>query len=285
MTHDDSDDLAELRREIDRIDSALLALVVERRDVSVRIGARKGDGGRALRPGREAAVLRRLVDEAAGALPTDALVRLWREVFALSTRAQGAFAVTVCAPPDDRAVWDLARAHFGHATPFRRVDRAAQALREVVEDEAQAAVLPPPGDEVLWWTGLVESQPRLHVTARLPILAGEPNGDADGGEAMVVAARPPDPSGDDVTLLALSAGGQSSRGRLRDLLAEAGFEASWRGATRADAEAGTWHLIEVAGFVEAEDPRLRELPRDHPRELERCVRIGAWARPLAASPG
>ena len=281
MTQDDSEDLAELRREIDRIYSALLALLVERREVSERIGARKRDGGRAFRPGREAAVLRRLVDEASGALPSEALVRLWREIFALATRAQGPFAATVCAPGGDRTVWELARAHFGHATPFRRVDRAAQALREVAEDEAQAAVLPPPSDDVLWWTGLIESQPRLHVTARLPFLAGDAGGEADGDEAMVVTARPPDPSGDDVTLLALAAGGPSSRGRLRDLLAKAGFEATWRGATRADGGPESWHLIEVAGFVEAEDARLRELPRDHPRELERCVRIGAWARPLA----
>jgi chorismate mutase len=282
MLHDDSDDLAELRREIDRIDSALLALVVERREVSMRIGARKGDGGRALRPGREAAVLRRLAEEASGALPTDALVRLWREVFALSIRAQGPFAVSVCASSGDRSVWDLARGHFGHATPFRRVDRAARALRDVAEDEVQAAVLPAPSDEVLWWTGLVDSQPRLHVTARLPFVVGDPRGEADGGEAMVVAARPPDPSGDDVTLLALSARGQSSRGRLRDLLAEAGFAATWRGATSGEGGSDTWHLIEVSGFVDADEPRLRELPRDHPREMDRCVRLGAWARPFSA---
>jgi len=103
MAQDDVDDLAELRREIDRIDSALLSLVVERRGVSERIGARKGDGGRALRPGREAAVLRRLVDEAAGGVPTEALVRVWREIFALSIRAQGPFAVEVCAPTGARA--------------------------------------------------------------------------------------------------------------------------------------------------------------------------------------
>ncbi len=282
MTHDDTDALADLRREIDRIDSALLALVRERREVSARIGARKGDGGRALRPGREAAVLRRLEREAAGTVPTDALVRLWREVFALSIRAQGPFTVAVCAPTGERAIWDLARAHFGHATPCRRVDRAAQALRDVAEDGVQAAVLPPPNDDVLWWTGLIESQPRLHVVARLPFVAA--TGDSDGAEALVVTARAPDASGDDLSLLAIAARAELSRGRLRDLLAEAGFDAHWRGATRPPGSLEAWHLIEVAGFLEVDDPRLVELPRDHPRELERCVRIGAWARPLATPP-
>jgi chorismate mutase len=277
MTHDDLDDL---RREIDRIDSALLALTAERREISARIGARKGDGANALRPGREAVVLRRLVDEAAGRLPTDALVRLWREIFACSIRAQGPFAVAVSAPTGDRPLWDLARAHFGHATPFRRVDRAAQALRDVAEQRVQAAVLPPPDDDALWWTGLIESQPRLHVVARLPFVASEPAGEADGGEGFVVTARPPDASGDDVSLVALSAGAQLSRGRLRDLLAEAGFAAGWRGATRPPGSHEAWHLIEVAGFLEADDARLRELVRDHPRDVERCVRIGAWARPF-----
>ena len=281
MTQDHSEDLAALRREIDRIDSALLALVVERRDVSARIGALKGAGGRALRPGREASVLRRLAGEAASGLPTEALVRLWREIFALSIRAQGAFTVSVCAPAAAPEPWDFARAHFGHATPFRRVERPAQALRDVAEDQAQAAVLPAPGDDVPWWTGLIDSHPPLHVVARLPLIAGEPGGDADGGEALVVAARPPDPSGDDVTVLAVAAAGELSRGRLREVLAEAGFEATWRGTTRPAGGAETWHLIDVAGFVDVDDPRLRELPRDHSREVERCARLGAWARPLA----
>jgi chorismate mutase len=283
MTHDDSDDLADLRREIDRIDSALLELVVERRAISARIGERKGNSGRALRPGREAWVLRRLHEEAGGALPADALVRLWREIFALSIRAQGPFTVSVCAPAPERVIWELARAHFGHATPFRRVERAAQALRELAEDTVQAAVLPPPDDDALWWTGLIESQPRLHVVARLPFVAAEQPGEADGAEAFVVGARAPDASGDDVSLLAVSAGAELSRGRLRDLLAEAGFEAGWRGVTRPPGSNEAWHLIEVGGFLDADDHRLRELVRDHPRDLERCVRIGAWARPVTAA--
>lgn len=281
MTQDDNDDLADLRGEIDRIDSALLALIRERCEVSVRIGDRKGSNGRAVRPGREATILRRLVTEAAGDVPADGLIRLWREIFALSIRAQGPFHVAVCAPTGARPLWDLARAHFGHATPFRRVDRAAQALREVAEDVVQVAVLPPPNDDVLWWTGLIESQPRLHVVARLPFVAADTGAEADGGEALVVCARGPDRSGDDVSLLALSADAQLSRGRLRDLLAKAGFEAAWRGATRPPGSEEAWHLIEVGGFLEADDARLRELARDHPREIQRCVRIGAWARPFS----
>jgi chorismate mutase len=281
MTHDDLDDLADLRREIDRIDSALLALMAERREISERIGARKGDGANAFRPGREAAVLRRLVEEARDRLPTEALVRLWREIFACSIRAQGPFSIAVSSPRGELPLWDLARAHFGHATPLRRVDRAAQALRDLAEEQVQAAVLPPPDDDALWWTGLIESQPRLHVVARLPFATGEPAGEAGGAEGFVVTSRPPDASGDDVSLVALSAGAQVSRGRLRDLLAEAGFAASWRAAARPPGGHEAWHLIEVSGFVDTDDARLRELARDHPRDIERCVRIGAWARPFS----
>jgi len=283
MMKDDSEELAELRREIDRIDSALLALVIERRGISARIGDRKGAAGRALRPGREAAVLRRLANEAGDALPAETLVRLWREIFALSIRAQGPFRVAVCAPTGERAVWDLARGHFGHAMPLRRVDRPAQALRLLADEAVEALVLPPPTDDVLWWTGLIESQPRLHVISRLPLVAGDLATDADRSEAFVATAREPDRSGDDVSLVALSAAAQVSRGRIRDLMAESGFEATWRAATRPPGSPEAWHLIEVPGFLEADDVRLRELPRDHPRELERCVRIGAWAQPLAAS--
>jgi chorismate mutase / prephenate dehydratase len=281
MTPIDDDRLAELRRDIDRIDSAMVALLAERQAVSRRIGEVKAASDLLYRPGREARVLRRLVDEVAGKVDQAAVVGLWREIFAASTRTQGAFAVAVCAPTGERPIWDLARNHFGGATPLVRVERPAQALRALTDESVQVAVLPPPGDEVLWWTGLIEASPRLHVVARLPFGVFEKDGGNDGVEAFAVSPVWPDPSDADASLLAVNAPAGVSRGRLKDLLAEAGLESSPRAATRPPGSQEAWHLIEVDGFVEESDARLANLAREHGREVERCVRVGAFAKPLA----
>lgn len=282
MNDDNASELERLRRDIDRIDSELGQLLVTRQAVSERIGTLKTSTADVLRPGREAQILRRLVHEIGGGIAPESVLRIWREILATSTRAQAAFAAAVCAPTGERALWDVARSHFGGATSLQCVDRPPQGLRAVADDSAQVAVLPPPSDDLLWWTGLIESVPRLHVVARLPFGPPRPGEGADRVEAFVVGRMAPDPSGDDISVLALNAAGGLSRGRLRDLLAEAGLDATWRAVTRPPASQEVWHLIEVDGFVAEDDRRLVELPRDYPREVERCVRLGAYARPLAA---
>ncbi|MEO1089962.1 MAG: chorismate mutase [Pseudomonadota bacterium] len=272
--------LADLRREIDRVDTAIAQLLVERRNVVAEIGRIKG-GGLAFRPGREAMVLRRLIAETSGQVAPETLVRVWREVFAAATRLQGGFNIAVCAPAGHRELWDLARGHFGSGTDVTRVDRPAQALRALGEDTAQVAVLPAPSDDELWWTGLIEGQPRSNVVARLPFLYHERQ--SDPLTAFAVAKVAPDPSDDDQTLLVVEAPAGISRGRLKDLLAAAGLQAEWLAVVRPRAESpDAAHLIAVDGFLEADDRRLVPLGQDNPRDLRRVVRLGAYARQLRA---
>ena len=279
--------LGDLRREIDDIDTAIADLLVRRHGVVAEIGRAKAGSAAPVRPGREADVLRRLVARTEGRIAPRAVVRIWREIFAAAVRAQGPFAVAVCAPTGERDLWDLARAHFGAATAALRVDRPAQAIRALGEDAAQIAVLPPPGDDVLWWTGLIEAQPRLHVIARLPFAAnGNESGDVGvPAEAFVVGRVEPDPSADDLSLLAMEATAGTSRGRLKEMLAAAGFESAWRAVARPSSDSpDAVHLIEVDGFVADDDPRLAQLSRDHMREIHRVVQLGAYARPLRLDP-
>lgn len=285
MTHDDAADLEGLRIEIDRIDSEMAALLAARQEVSARIGRLKSGAVDVMRPGREAQIVRRLVDEVHGRVAADAILRLWREIFAASSREQAALTVAVCAPTGERPLWDLARDHFGGVTSLQRVDRPPQALRALLDDSAQVAVLPAPSDDQLWWTGLIEASPRLSVVARLPFGVRQRTEPADPLEALVVGRMQPDASGDDVSLLAINASANLSRGRLRELIAEAGLEAAGRAVARPPSGDDAWHLVEVAGFVEPDHAIMRELAREYPREVDRCVRVGAYARPLPLDDG
>ncbi|MGH6989888.1 MAG: chorismate mutase, partial [Stellaceae bacterium] len=73
--------LEELRRRIDALDDRLHDLVMDRAELVAGVAALKRSSGvPALRSGREAQILRRLVARHRGPLPRPSLVRLWREL-------------------------------------------------------------------------------------------------------------------------------------------------------------------------------------------------------------
>lgn len=265
-------EIVALRAEIDALDDAMHDLLMQRAAVVARLaGSRAKGSGSPLRPGREAAVLRRLLARHAGPLRRERIVRIWREIFMASTAIQGAFSVAAHAPHSAEA--RLAREHFGPITPIRVHPTPARALAAVSAGEASVAVLPAPaeadGAEVPWWARL--DVPRLQVVARLPFIDA-PSGPA----ALVVAPVPPDASGEDRSLLLIEAEADAPRGRIAQALAEAGLPGSALLVLRAgDA---TLALAEVEGFLAADDPRLAALP------WTRRTILGAYAAPVAGDP-
>ena len=277
--------LEDLRADIDRIDQNVLDLLIDRSAVVRRIGEVKGDlldGRPALRPAREAQILRRLAERSRGRFPTDVLVRVWGELLAAHTRLQVPLAVTVFARQEEvLRVWDLARAHFGSATPMTWVDRPIQALRSLSDGNATVAVLPLPGDDDPWWVSLVSEQDlRLRAFARLPFVAG-PESDGDEVRALAIGQLDLEASGDDLMLLAIEADPGLSRGRLRELLSAAGLEPGWASVWRPPSPPQALHLVEVDGFVTDGDERITDLRKAARGEVLRVVPVGGYARPLS----
>lgn len=276
--------LEDLRAEVDRIDHAILELLVERSDVVRQIGTVKADRANqrpALRPAREAEILRRLVERADGRFPRAVLVRMWRELLAATTRIQTPLSVAVFTTRQQGfRTWDLARGHFGSVTPMVRVDSASQALRAVSDGSATVAVVPLPNDDEPWWQALVSDHfDRIRVFARLPfVAAGE--GEGEDASALALGRLEPEPSGDDLTLLAIEAESGVSRGRLRDLLQGAGLEPVWLAAQRCSDPPQTVHLVEVGCFVHQGDERVAEVLSAARGEVLRIVPVGGYPRPL-----
>ena len=274
--------LEHLRAEIDRIDQEVLDLLVARSAVVRRIGEVKGDrldGRPALRPAREAQILRRLAARADGRFPTAVLVRMWRELIAAQTRLQAPLSVAVFARDEGiPQVWDLARDHFGSTTPRGRVDRATQALRALNEGTATVAVLPLPNDDESWWVSLMSDQDRkLRAFARLPFVSSH----GEEARALAIGQLEIEPSGDDLALLAIEAGPGLSRGGLRELLVAADLPPAWVSGWRQSGAAPTLHLVEVNGYVDDGDSRLSDLQEAAGGEVLRVVPVGGYARPLS----
>jgi chorismate mutase / prephenate dehydratase len=275
--------LEDLRAEIDRIDQAVLELLIERSAIVSQIGVLKADRANhrlAVRPAREAVILRRLAELADGRFPRAVLVRMWRELLAATTRLQTPLSVAVhAARQHGFRTWDLARDHFGSITPTVRVDSASQALRSVSDGSATVAVVPLPNDEDPWWLALIsDHHDRVRVFARLPFVAG--GGEGEDASALALGRLEPEPSGDDLTLLAIEAGTGVSRGRLRDLLQGAGLEPSWLAAWRCSDPPQAVHLVEIGSFVFQGDERVAEVLNAARGEVLRIVSVGGYPRPL-----
>lgn len=267
-------DLASLRAELDRLDDALHDTLMRRAEVVAQVGALRVKGPVPLRPGREAAIIRRLLARHAGALPAFGIVRIWRELLAATTAQQRPLLVAVCEAGGDPAYLALAREHFGALTPLRAHGTATAAIGEVRAGVATVAVLPMPiegeAPAAAWWTALLhQDERRIRVAARLPFWAPRPEG-SPKVQALVVSAAVPDPSGRDRSLLGLELPPKVSRTELGDALAAAGFQA---GTTILRQDAA---LVDVDGFVGDGDPRLAALQA----VLRPPVVLGAYAVPL-----
>ena len=112
--------LADLRREIDRIDEAMHRLLMERGEIIDTLIATKktAESGSAFRPAREADMMKRLVERHRGLLPLDTVESIWRVIIATFTYVQAPFSVHADLSAGEAAMRDTARFHFGFTVPF-----------------------------------------------------------------------------------------------------------------------------------------------------------------------
>ncbi|MGL4496379.1 MAG: chorismate mutase [Beijerinckiaceae bacterium] len=182
--------LADLRREIDRIDEGMHRLLMERGDIIDRLIAIKKTAvsGSAFRPGREASMMRQLAERHKGLLPLDTVESIWRVIIATFTYVQAPYRVHADIAAGDAAIRDSARFHFGFTVPFV----PWQGPEAVIAAVAQAA-----GDLGMfgaaqgsstgaWWRAL-EAAEAPKIIARLPFIE---RADHPAGTPVFVIARP-----------------------------------------------------------------------------------------------
>lgn len=282
-TTNQDQDLEELRAELDRIDRAIHDLVMERATVVERVGAAKGDGS-AIRPGREASILRALVGRHRGPFPKRAVVRIWREIMAASVWLQGPFSIAVYEPNGEVGYWDLARAQYGIVARHHAYRSASEVVGAVTGGSAHAGILPMPGSVVErepWWVHLLGSGPTTpRVIGRLPF-TGVGTLRSGGLEAMTIARTDPEETGDDRSWLVVESEEEVSRAMLGRTLSTAGLEGQ---VLEIWSDAGLWLvLVEAAGYVAADDERMERLRARSGGGFKDVHRIGVYPVPLDSS--
>jgi len=165
--------LADLRREIDRIDEAMHTLLMERGEIIDRLISVKQtqESGSAFRPAREADMMRRLVERHKGILPLDTAESIWRVIIATFTYVQAPFSVHADLTAGDALMRDSARFHFGFTVPFVAHMGAAAVVEAVSESNGDLGLVPAfaIAGAGAWWNALeFDSAPK--IIARLPFV-------------------------------------------------------------------------------------------------------------------
>jgi chorismate mutase-like protein len=277
--------LKSLRREIDEIDDKLHDLIMARMDTVAKIGkAKNADNQDILRPAREAAILRRLVERHQGPFAKAGLIRIWRELMSGSLAVQGDFRVAVYVPENGHAGIELARDEYGSATPLIVCRSVGEVIGMVSDGKVAVGVLPLPRieDKEPWWRNLVATAKAVpKVVARLPF-AGVRNGPDGDNEAVAIAFAPFEATGADRTLLMFEATAEVSRALLSSALASAGLKLSYMDvrAERGD----TWLIfVEIDDYVGTEDERLGRFLLSRGLAISRVHHVGGYPRPFDAA--
>jgi chorismate mutase len=163
--------LAELRKEIDRIDEGMHQLLMQRGDIIDRLIQVKQtqEVGSAFRPAREADMMRHLVQRHRGILPLDTVESIWRVIISTFTYVQAPFSVHADVSVGESAMRDSARFHFGFTVPYVAHFSAAAAVEAVAKSKGDLALVSAVSGRSPWWT-MLEGHGAPKIIARLPFV-------------------------------------------------------------------------------------------------------------------
>jgi chorismate mutase len=260
--------LADLRREIDRIDEAMHRLLMQRGEIINTLIATKktAESGSAFRPAREADMMRRLVERHRGILPLDTAESIWRVIIATFTYVQAPFSVHADLSAGEPAMRDSARFHFGFTVPFVSHIGAAGVVAAVANSRGDLGLVPASVTKAPWWTAL-EADNAPKIIARLPFVE---RADHPAGLPVFAIARPhPDALVPDVETWSIRVSGWGpAAARALDPLAEVvavadrGFEAA---ALLASVPRGSLDALEAALIAAGASVRGKALVGSHAR--------------------
>jgi chorismate mutase len=289
------DKLKNLRDELDTIDIKIQALLNRRAEVSLDVRKVKTDGQSKLMPGREAQILRTLIQRHQGPFPKLELIRIWREILSASLQAQGPFSIAVYNPEDGKnnhGYITSARQHFGAYTAMVCYSSQRRVVESILEGECTIGILPMPerNEENPWWQHLafqgkgVTNKPAQIIAklpfAETPIVRGAPADQAF--ECLVIAKSKPDQSGLDGTYIALDLKENISSARIDSRLSENDIMGSVVAVWHDTEAPERWlSLLNINELISSRNAKLDHLASDLRGSLNQVTILGYYALPLS----
>ena len=135
-------ELDRLRKNIDKLDDEILALLNRRSEIVIEVGnIKRTNKSRFYKPDRERQILERLTSRNKGPFPTDALKAIYREILSASVSLEEPLKVS-CLGPLGTFTHLAALRHFGSSSAFVPVDSIKKVFENVESGKAEYGVVP-----------------------------------------------------------------------------------------------------------------------------------------------
>ncbi len=272
--------LQEFRDQIDAIDDELIALLKKRSAIVSQVGDYKRKANKTqcfIRPGREAAMARLIVQQDAGVFPRPMLAAIWRLLIAGSTSIEQTLSISVCEHHGRQDFFWLAHEYFGPAGEISMVSHPSRVIPSVVEGQTLMGMIPMPDEDEhdCWRQLLGEGANHPQVFAIAPFLYEEPL-----PRALMVGDVEPEETGDDCSLLVVEASAEISRSRLQEVFASFGWQGHCLTQVASGNLDGMMYVFEVSHFLHRQHPMLHDIEQRLGEPAIRVCSIGAYARQL-----
>lgn len=284
-TPDISPELLEFRRRIDALDDKIISLLIERTGIVAKVGEmkrRNHPGQCPIRAGREADMVRRVIDKFRGShFPLGAAAAIWRTLIGASTSIEGQLNISVYTPDKNNDLYWMAREYFG---PFIAISKQAHVKRvigDVIDGKCAVGIVPVvrSSDTTYWWTNLIQQgSDTPKIFAHVPfVYYGAPGNDAPA--ALAISCIAPEATGDDVSLIVLEAEHNVSQNKLQTAFGSAKLEAAWLNVATLHSTR-RHHLIELKGFITPTHDKMKAVLSALGTSVLATHFLGAYAKPL-----
>lgn len=274
--------LSVYRKEIDEIDDKILELIADRAKIVEGVALLKRKHVKDvlfIRPGREASMLKRMVNSYKGNFPKEAIAQLWRILISGSCNVEEQIRVCCLSTNSDQTYYWLAREYFNQFSLFSKQASSARVIGELLEKKSTVGVMPLPQDAQsdFWWTNLPsKGNLNLKVFAKVPAVISQST--ARELSAFLIGNVVPEETGDDKSLIVISVAENISKAKLSSVFTKVGIDASLVAATEYDASKAIVHaLFEADGFISNENPKLENLKTELGKALISAISIGSYA--------
>jgi chorismate mutase/prephenate dehydratase len=283
-----SQTLDTIRKKIDAIDSATHDLLMERAALASSIAAEKKQRGmKIVHPAREARMIRRLLARHHGALPKEAIARIWRElVGAVSMLQSGLTAQFYCETPNIENL-KIITDYFGSVLPVQQVSSAQDAVNAVAASQCDFASVPWPTEGctpsiAAWLPDLIDlvEQDRasggtelpLNIVQSLPFVC--PKGTESSRQYITLTRANFEPSEDDCSFIALKSQHPFDA---QDALTQAGLKI--HSTVNMSTELYHYLFVGFEGFVDIDSEVIKTIRKDLNPDIK-LLTMGGYPKPI-----
>ncbi len=285
--------LQALRDDIDKIDNQLISLLEERVKIIAQVGELKKNNQEKflIRASREADMIKNLVKKIGTNFPESVVVDIWRKIISAANAQEQALRIAIHNPKNISDYLYLVREYYNDSIPIHTFDSATNIVAEMEKGEVQIGVFALPSSnheehdkkedaKENWWISLANNRLGLKIFAKIPFIEFE--GDEknrDNIQLVAVAAKMPEKSSDDNSLLYVEVGKEISKTQVLSALREQNLAAKILKSVKLhQVEGVVFYLIELTGFHLESDESLKKFSKSKIKPFAKI--LGHYATPI-----